>query len=85
MAATNSGIIDIDVASSLTVTTNVTDAQNPRYRGWNLSSDGMWITYNSTNRVWLPSEYRPSCSAVLGREDRDWRRVWKGMDIRFQC
>jgi hypothetical protein len=32
-----------------------------------VSSDGEWITYNSKNWVWLPSEYRPSCSAVLGK------------------
>jgi WD40 repeat protein len=30
-----------------------------------LSSDEEWITYNLKNWVWLPSEYRPSCSAVL--------------------
>jgi WD40 repeat protein len=46
---------------------SVTDPQSPRYEGWALSSDGEWITYNSKNWVWLPSEYRPSCSAVLGK------------------
>ena len=34
------------------------------YYGWAVSSDGEWITYNSENWVWIPSEYRPSCSAV---------------------
>jgi WD40 repeat protein len=29
-----------------------------------LSEDGRWITLNAQNHVWLPSEYRPSCSAV---------------------
>ena len=38
--------------------------QSPQYRGLALSSDGVWITYNSENLVWLPSEYRPSHSAV---------------------
>ena len=37
------------------------------YQGGALSSDGAWITYNSENVVWLPSEYRPSCSAVSGK------------------
>jgi len=46
---------------------SVTDPQSPRYQGQALSSDGEWITYNSKNWVWLPSEYRPSCSAVLGK------------------
>lgn len=27
---------------------------------------GEWITYNSENLLWLPPEYRPSCSAVSG-------------------
>ena len=35
-----------------------------QYQGGGLSSDKEWITYNSENVVWLPSEYRPSCSAV---------------------
>jgi WD40 repeat protein len=60
------GTIDIDASSVSNMTPNVTDPQNPRYQGWALSSDRAWIIYNSTNRVWLPSEYRPSCSAVLG-------------------
>src|SRR5207248_7134389 len=45
----------------------VTDPQSPRYQGQALSSDGEWIIYNSKNWVWLPSEYRPTCSAVLGK------------------
>lgn len=31
-----------------------------------LSADRKWITYDSVNVLWLPSEYRPSCSAVSG-------------------
>jgi WD40 repeat protein len=62
---TEIGTLDID-ASASNMTPNVVDPHNTRYRGWALSSDGAWITYNSTNHVWLPSEYRPSCSAVLG-------------------
>ncbi|KAF2262809.1 WD40 repeat-like protein [Lojkania enalia] len=29
------------------------------YQGLGLSSDRTWITYNSENLLWLPSEYRP--------------------------
>jgi len=54
-------------ASTSNMTPSVTDLQNPRYQGWALSSDGAWITYNSENLVWLPSEYRPSCWAVSGK------------------
>jgi hypothetical protein len=32
-----------------------------------VSSDYTWITYNARNTIWLPSEYRPLCSAISGR------------------
>ncbi|KAJ4305589.1 hypothetical protein N0V90_001120 [Kalmusia sp. IMI 367209] len=38
----------------------------PRYLGTNLSADNMWIKHASKNLLWLPSEYRPSCSSVCG-------------------
>ncbi|KAF2460807.1 hypothetical protein BDY21DRAFT_383665 [Lineolata rhizophorae] len=44
-----------------------TEPQNPQYQGLALSADGVWITYSSENLVWLPSEYRPVCSAVSGK------------------
>ena len=59
---TEMGTIAIDAP-----TPGVPDPQIPRYQGGALSSDGAWITYNSENLVWLPSEYRPSCSAVSGK------------------
>jgi hypothetical protein len=43
------------------------DISEPQFQGLALSLDGAWITYNSENLVWLPSEYRPPYSAVLGR------------------
>ncbi|KAF2476795.1 WD40 repeat-like protein [Lindgomyces ingoldianus] len=33
-------------------------------QGLSLSLDNMWITYNSENLLWLPSEYRPSRATV---------------------
>jgi WD40 repeat protein len=63
---TEIGTIAID-ASASNMTPCVTNPQNPRYQGGALSSDEEWITYNSENLVWLPSEYRPSCSAVSGK------------------
>ena len=54
----------IDACSASNINPSATDPQKPRYQGWALSPDGAWITYNSENEVWLPSEYRPSCSAV---------------------
>jgi WD40 repeat protein len=67
---TEIGTITLEASSPLSLSNrapNITDLQSPRYEGWALSSDGEWITYNSKNWVWLPSEYRPSCSAVLGK------------------
>ncbi|KAK7178050.1 beta transducin-like protein HET-D2Y [Paraphaeosphaeria sporulosa] len=49
------------------MTPSVADPQNARYQGVALSSDSTWITYHSEKMVWLPSEYRPLCSAVLGK------------------
>ena len=67
---TEIGIIVIDAStaiSALITTASAKDPQKPRYQGGALSSDRTWITYNSENLLWLPSEYRPSCSAVLGK------------------
>jgi WD40 repeat protein len=48
----------------LNKTPSVTDPESLRYQGWALSADRAWITYNSENLVWLPSEYRPSISST---------------------
>jgi WD domain, G-beta repeat len=63
---TDIGTIAINASSALYKIPNVTKPQGPRYQGLGLSSDGAWIIYNSENHVWLPSEYRPSCSTVSG-------------------
>jgi WD40 repeat protein len=64
---TEIGTIAINTSASNRTPYITTNPQNSRYQGWALSSDGAWITYNSENVVWLPSEYRPSCSAVSGK------------------
>ena len=64
---TEMGTIAIDASSASNMARSATDPQNPRYQGRGLSSDGAWITCNSENVVWLPSEYRPSCSAVSAK------------------
>ncbi|OCL00978.1 uncharacterized protein K441DRAFT_485688, partial [Cenococcum geophilum 1.58] len=64
---TEIGTIAIDPLSALNITSSITDLQDSQYQGRALSPDGAWITYNSENLVWLPSEYRPSCSAVSGK------------------
>ncbi|KAF1922910.1 HET-domain-containing protein [Didymella exigua CBS 183.55] len=44
----------------------VVEPARPQYLGTSLSSDTIWIKYNGGNMLWMPSEYRPSCSAVCG-------------------
>ncbi|KAH8592591.1 WD40-repeat-containing domain protein [Bisporella sp. PMI_857] len=61
---TEIGTIAIDASSTSNLRLTGWDSYNPRYKGVALSSDRAWVTYNSENLVWLPSEYRPSCSAV---------------------
>jgi WD40 repeat protein len=39
-------------------------SQTPEYRGYGISSDSLWITWQSQNWLWLPPMYRPVCSAV---------------------
>ncbi|CAI7583021.1 unnamed protein product [Penicillium manginii] len=38
--------------------------QPPEYLGYGISPDGFWITRRSQNLLWLPPNYRPSCSAI---------------------
>jgi WD40 repeat protein len=42
------------------------EAEPPQYLGTSLSSDNMWIKHRDKNMLWIPSEYRPSCSSVRG-------------------
>jgi WD40 repeat protein len=45
----------------------VTKLQQPVFQGASISSDKTWISDNAQNLLWLPTEYRPVCSAVSGR------------------
>jgi WD40 repeat protein len=35
-----------------------------QHQGYGLSADGVWITWNGRNVLWLPAECRPGCSAI---------------------
>jgi WD40 repeat protein len=63
---TDIGTFDISALSSSVTPSTSTQFCVPR--GLGLSPDNVWITYNSENLVWLPSEYRPSCSAFSGNK-----------------
>ncbi|KAF2686441.1 hypothetical protein K458DRAFT_297302, partial [Lentithecium fluviatile CBS 122367] len=63
---TDIGIIDISALSGPPSLLTMSKPCRPQYQGLALSADGVWITYHSENLVWVPLEYRPSCSAVSG-------------------
>jgi WD40 repeat protein len=62
---TDKGTIAIDVPNILG---RITAAKpvSPLYLGTSLSSDDTWIMHVSEKMLWIPSEYRPSCSSVRG-------------------
>jgi WD40 repeat protein len=61
---TDIGTISWDISSDSNTALAATVLEKPRHHGYSLSADQAWITWNSQNVIWLPSEYRPSCSAV---------------------
>ncbi|KAF2729836.1 HET-domain-containing protein [Polyplosphaeria fusca] len=63
---TDKGIFNIGAPSTSTPTPISTETQIAQYQSVALDASGTWITYDSVNLLRLPSEYRPSCSAVLG-------------------
>ena len=42
------------------------EAEHPQHLSASLSSDMTWIKHENKNILWIPSEYRPSCSSVRG-------------------
>jgi WD40 repeat protein len=57
----------------------ILEPRSPQYHGLALSANNVWITHNSKNLVWLPLEYRPSCSAISTNTiaiGDDSGRVW---------
>jgi WD40 repeat protein len=64
---TDFGAVAVNAPSASHITPDKIERQNPRYQGVGLGLNGEWIRCNSENLVWLPPEYRPSCSALSGR------------------
>jgi len=61
---TDISTLSLDLSQDANAKSGTTDVQILRYHGIAISPDGRWITYNSENLLLLPSEYRPSCSAM---------------------
>jgi WD40 repeat protein len=68
-----SGLLHTDIytlvlrTSTSPILHDPTNLDNSHVNGWGLSSDNVWITFNSNNTLWLPTEYRPSCSDISGQ------------------
>ncbi|KAF2202261.1 WD40 repeat-like protein [Delitschia confertaspora ATCC 74209] len=60
-------LTEVDPIMSSDSASSMSEPQDPEYRKLSISSDGVWVRHNSENLLWLPSEYRPSCSTVLGK------------------
>jgi WD40 repeat protein len=43
---------------------DVTEPERSLYVAIGLSPDSIWIKHNGENMLWIPSEYRPSCSSI---------------------
>jgi WD40 repeat protein len=57
----------VDVSASVgSGAESVTVLQRPQYLDAGVSSDNTWITFNGKHLLWIPPEYRPSCSSVCG-------------------
>jgi WD40 repeat protein len=56
----------IVVRNSQVGVNDVAVPKRPLYLGIGVSSDSIWIQHAGKNMLWVPSEYRPSCSAVCG-------------------
>ncbi|KAF2259726.1 WD40 repeat-like protein [Lojkania enalia] len=61
---TEIGAIEVSALSDSRACLSHSEPRSPQYQGLALGADGVWITYNSENLIWLPSEYRPLCSVV---------------------
>jgi WD40 repeat protein len=42
------------------------EPKRPLYQDINLNLDRIWVKHADNNMLWIPSEYRPSCSTVCG-------------------
>jgi WD40 repeat protein len=57
----------VSILASLHPNQTVTDPQQLVSHRLAISSDRIWISNNAQYTLWLPTEYRPECSAVSGR------------------
>ncbi|SLM36124.1 WD40/YVTN repeat-like-containing domain [Lasallia pustulata] len=61
---TDTGTTLWDILSISNTALVATALEEPQHHGYGLNADKVWITWNGQNVLWLPLEYRPSCSAI---------------------
>jgi WD40 repeat protein len=61
---TERGIIPWDISPNPNTALTATALQERRNDHYGSNANQAWITWDGQNVLWLPSEYRPSCSAV---------------------
>ena len=61
---TDTGTILWDISSNSNTALVATASEESQHHGYGLNADQTWITWNGQNVLWLPLEYRPSCSAI---------------------
>ena len=62
----------------------IDEARKPVCQNIHISDDGVWIFLNAQKLLWLPTEYRPGCTAISGEHvgiGTGHGKVWIG---RFQ-
>ena len=57
----------VSILATIHPNQSVTDPQQPVSHGLAISSNRTWMSNNAQDTLWLPTEYRPVCSAVSGR------------------
>jgi WD40 repeat protein len=57
----------VSILASLHSNKTVTEPQQPVSQGVAIRSNYTWISNNAQDVLWLPTEYRPACSAMSGR------------------
>jgi WD40 repeat protein len=63
----NSSADLVSILASLHSDRNVTGSQQPVCQEPAITSHDTWVANDAQNLLWLPTEYRPECSAVSGR------------------
>jgi WD40 repeat protein len=66
LLVTEIGTFNLPRATNLALGSASNDRSSLVAVGYGLSSNNTWITYEGENLLWLPSEYRPSSSAISG-------------------